>query len=276
MLKTLSNLLFYTFITVLVSVCLYPFTWMVFASFKQNTELFNPNNFWPKEWSFFAWELLRDGEFLNWKTGLMNSLLISFGQTFFAALFGFGFAFYLYFIKGKLKLILTILAVAAVVIPAQVMAIPLVEVSRDLGLYDNKWSIILTGSASGLGVLYFIQAFKRIPKALLDAAAIDGADQRSLFWLFFLESKSHLFGFLLLFFILCWHAHLLPLLLLHTEGNLPLPLSMRSLLDSSLRFPRAVLMAASCLLMIPPLVFFMFGYKSLKYSLGEVLSDPDS
>jgi len=248
---------------------------MFLSSFKQNTELFRPDRLWPQQWDFFAWQLLWKGELISLKQGLWNALYLSFGQTFLAAFLGYSYSFFLYFTKGRVKLGLTVLAVAAVVVPAQVMAIPLVQISQRLGLYDNAWSVLLTGGSTGLGVLYFIQAFKRIPKTLLDAAAIDGAGSLQLYGLFFQESKSHLLGFLLLFFMLCWHAHLLPLLLLHSEANLPLPLSMRSLLDSSLRFPRAVLMAASLFLIFPPLIFFMFGYRSLKNSLGEVLSDPD-
>jgi ABC-type glycerol-3-phosphate transport system permease component len=258
-----------------ISLCCYPFVWMLLSSFKDNKEIFIPNQFWPNSWNTFAWDLLLKSELLDWKRGLFNALLLSFGQTILACAMGFAFAFQLYFMEGTKKLILTLCAVAAVVMPVQVMAIPLVQITQKLGLYDTPWSVVLSGAASGLGVVYFIQAFKRIPKSLLDAAAIDGASQRHLFYLFLLESKSHLLGFLLLYFILSWHAHLLPLLLLHSEHQLPLPLSMRSLLDSSLRFPRAVLMAASTFLILPPLLFLLMGYRALKNSLGDVLNDPE-
>lgn len=261
--------------SIFLCICCYPFIWMLLSSFKDNREIFSPNQFWPSSWNIFAWDLLLENELLDWRQGLWNALLLSFGQTFLACGLGFSFAFYLYFMKGKLKFILTLFAIAAVVMPVQVMAIPLVQITQKLSIYDTPWSVLLSGAASGLGVLYFIQAFKRIPKSLLDAAALDGARQRHLYYLFLLESKSHVLGFLLLFFILSWHAHLLPLLLLHSEEQLPLPLSMRSLLDSSLRFPRAVLMAASTFLMIPPLCFLMLGYRSLKSSLGDILNDPD-
>lgn len=273
--KWVWRLLIWSLFLGFVILCCYPFVWMLLSSFKDNREIFQPSQFWPGSWDTFAWELLLDNELLNWQQGLWNALFLSFGQTFLACSLGFAFAFHIYFLHGIKKLFMTICAVAAVVMPAQVMAIPLVQISQTLGLYDTPWSVLFSGAASGLGVLYFIQAFKRIPKSLLDAAAMDGAKQRHLFYLFLLESKFHLLGFLLLFFILSWHAHLLPLLLLHSEENLPLPLSMRSLLDSSLRFPRAVLMAASTFLILPPLVFLMMGYRALKSSLGDVLNDPE-
>ncbi len=248
---------------------------MLCSSFKQNHELFKPDQLLPSSWDFFAWKLLWQGELLDWGLGLWNAIFLSFGQTLLAAALGFAFAFHIHFSHGVKKSIQTLLAVTAVLMPVQVMAIPLVNIAQKLNLYDHQLSVLLAGSASGLGVLYFIQAFKRIPQALLDAAVIDGASHRHLFVMFFHESKAHVLGFLLLHFMLSWHAHLLPLLLLHTEQQLPLPLSMRSLLDSSLQFPRAVLMAASILLISPPLAFFLLGYKSLKLSLTAVLTDPD-
>jgi ABC-type glycerol-3-phosphate transport system permease component len=82
--------------------------------------------------------------------------------------------------------------------------------------------------------------------------------------------KSSLLTFAFLQFTMAWHEHLMPLLMLASD-NQTLPLALSSLLSSSLRFPRAVVMAGGCFTLIPTLVLFVFLYRQVKSSLSDLV-----
>ena len=75
--------------------------------------------------------------------------------------------------------------------------------------------------------------------------------------------------FFVLHFVLSFHDHLLPLLLLSDE-NMTLPLALSKLKDSSHRIPESVGMAASTLATIPMLVIFILAFSRLRTALRDV------
>ena len=137
-------------------------------------------------------------------------------------------------------------------------------------MYDSLWAIILPGSVTGIGLLYFIKMFVQVPEELLDLARIEGANEVGVFLSVLPLIKSSLLAFAFIQFTLAWHEHLLPLLMLESD-NQTLPLALSSLLSSSLRFPRAVVMAGGCFTLIPTVLVFVVLYRQIKSSLSELI-----
>jgi len=75
--------------------------------------------------------------------------------------------------------------------------------------------------------------------------------------------------FFVLHFVLSFHDHLLPLLLLSDE-NMTLPLALSKLKDSSHRIPESVGMAASTFATLPMIVIFILAFSRLRTALREV------
>jgi ABC-type glycerol-3-phosphate transport system permease component len=90
-----------------------------------------------------------------------------------------GFVFAKYSFSGKRALFA--LAVLVVLIPRQVMVLPIFTWMNVLGLLDGPWSVIWPGAVSGIGILYFTQVFKRVPDELLDLARSEGATEYGVF-----------------------------------------------------------------------------------------------
>ncbi len=249
----------------------YPFLWMLLAAGKSNAEIFDPRQFWPTAWSFEPARGLFAGEWFPFWRVLANSLFVATAQaglaTLLTSLAGYAFA------NGRSRwaALLFPVALILIVLPVQSLAVPLFSWVNELRLFNRLWGVILPGAVSGIGVIWFAQIFRQLPASLREAARLDGAGEWRVWWTLLPTLKPALLSFALIHFILAWHEHLLPLLILSDQRQQTLPVAVASLYGSSLRYPYAALMAVSAISILPAAVFFGFGYRRFKTALAEVL-----
>lgn len=253
-------------------VFLYPFFWMFLGSFKANREIFDTSLFWPLKWTGEYFAILFRGEYFSFGRSLLNSVFIALAQgigaTLLAAMAGFVLGVY----RFRSRNLWLGVGVLVVLVPVQMMALPLFIWVNRIGLFDNPVGVILPGLVSGLGLLFFTRVFRQIPRELLDVARIEGASEGRIFLTVLPLLKPFLIAFGFAHFVLAWHAHVIPLLILHSDTARTLPLSLAALFGSSLNSPQAVLMAGSTLGMIPLLVVFGLAYPQLKSALQEFVA----
>ena len=132
----------------------------------------------------------------------------------------------------------------------------------------SPYGLLISGVASGLGVLFFTQVFRKIPDELMDLARVEGQSLVRSFICFLPLIKPALITYCILHFFLCWQDHLLPLLVLGSD-QLTLPLALAKLGDSSYRIPEAVGLAAGALAMIPLLVLFGVFFRQIRTALSD-------
>ena len=209
-------------------------------------------------------------DLFDFRTAFCNSLLIAVLQAFGAVVLcaSVGFVFGKYSFKGKTCLLGV--ALLTILIPRQVIALPLSEWLIQLQLYDSLWAIILPGTVTGIGLLFFAKMFRQVPEELLEVARTEGASELRVFFTVLPLVKSSLLTFAFIQFTMAWHEHLMPLLMLESD-NETLPLALSSLLSSSLRFPRAVVMAGGFFMIVPTILLFIFLYRQIKSSLSELI-----
>ena len=283
--RSLSMLLLTPFLLAV----LYPFLWMVFGIFKTNREFFQPLRLWPMNllddeyWSglvetFFPNEFglqnvseLLGGKWVSFWDVFGNSLLVSLGQALGAVAFSAmaGYAFARFSFRGKR--VLLVLAIALILIPRQLFAVPIFSWVNALGLSDSLFGVMLPGVVTGLGVIYFTQVFRQIPEEYLQAARICGAPEFRVFLTLLPLVWPALLSYGMIHFILAWHEHLVPMLVLTSETQQTLPLALAKLYDVSQRTPQGVQMAASTFALIPTAVLFAICYRKFKSSLAEML-----
>ncbi|HEY6168355.1 MAG TPA: carbohydrate ABC transporter permease, partial [Verrucomicrobiae bacterium] len=242
----------------------YPFAWMFCSAFKANREIFRPLQLFPQAFDAQYFSQLFSGQWIPFWQVFANSLAIAFvqaaGAVALASLAGYAFARHQF--AGKRWLF--ILALVVIVIPQNALAVPLFTWLHSLGLSDRLLGVILPGTVSGLGILYFTQVFRQVPDELVDAARLAGASEFRVYLTLLPLVRSALISFGLIHFILAWHEHLIPLLVLSSAQKQTLPLALASLYGSSLRFPFAVLMAASTLAVLPTAVLFALLHRRFK------------
>ena len=251
-----------------------PFLWMVLGMFKTNAEFFQPmaKAFFPVnyDWQNVA-ELLEGRSVLFWAV-FANSMIVSLGQALGAVALSAaaGYAFARFSFSGKR--VLFVLAVALILVPRQLFAVPLFTWVNALGLMDNLLGVILPGIVTGLGVIYFTQVFRQMPEEYLQAARISGAPEFRVFMTVLPLVWPALLSYGMIHFILAWHEHLIPMLVLTSETKQTLPLALAKLYDVSQRTPQGVQMAASTFAVIPTAVLFALCHRKFKSSLSDMLA----
>ena len=159
-----------------------PLVWMCLGSFKSDTEVMQyPPKFFPQ-----ANHLIE-----NWKKVLTridfltltkNTVIYAVGCTipsmFINALAGYAFARFNF--KGKNVLFLLFLA--TMMIPFQVIMVPLYLEVYYLKWLNTYWGLIIPKVASAYWIFLCRAAFQELPKELEDAARIDGLGEFGIFW----------------------------------------------------------------------------------------------
>ena len=234
----------------------FPFLWMLLAAFKTNLEIFTPLPLLPSSFDPSAFRSLLTAEVIPYPRQFANSLFIALLQTLLAiglsASAGFAFAKYDFPLRKGLFAI----ALAVIAIPQVAIALPLFSFIALLGLLDTPWALILPGSVTGIGVLLFTLAFRRVPDPLLQMLRSEGASE----WRVFLATlplvRSPLLAFALVHFVLSWHQHLLPLLVLTSEESKTAALGLAGLYGADMRVPYARLMAGGVFSILPTALLY--------------------
>ena len=166
-------------------------------------------------------------------------------------------------IKGRLWIVVLILL--ANMLPQEVLLYPLYFLFKQVGLYDNPWSVIITFTViqSAFGTYLLASVFGTFPKEVLEAAALDGAGRWQVLWrVVFPISRPTLSVLLIFFFIWTWNEFLIPLTFLVSNANQTVPVAITALQGD--RLMDVTTTSASALLgLLPTLVFFLIFQRTL-------------
>lgn len=249
---------------------LYPFLWMLFAGFKSDPEIFRAFPLWPETFRWDHYRSLLSGEWIPYPRQFLNTLgvalLQSLGATALTAMAGFVLGQYRF--RGRALLFL--LALGVVFVPRQILALPMFSWMNALHLLDHPAAVLLPGLVSGLGLLYFSQAFSKLPKGLLDLARCEGAGEARLFLLALPWVRPSLIAYGLLHFMLAWQEHLLAVVLLFSPQNMLVSPALASLLGGGARLPYGVMMAGATLTVLPVALLFFALRKPFRTALARL------
>jgi putative chitobiose transport system permease protein len=155
--------------------------------------------------------------------------------------------------KGR-ELIFTSI-VATILIPFQIVMIPLFILMRDLGLRNTYLGIIFPAMASAFGIFLLRQAFQGVPKEMEEAARLDGCSELGIWWHVMLPSiRPALITLAIFVFIGSWSDFLWPLIVTDKPDMYTLPLGVAKLSGTSDTDWRLV--AAGSVLSILPIIGF--------------------
>jgi multiple sugar transport system permease protein len=172
------KILLYTVITTIAFIYILPVLGVILTSFKLNSEIAR-EGLWtlPKALHLDNYKEIWTGA--NIQTYMKNSIMVTLPATFISITLGIlmGYVFSMLPFKGSEILFMFVLA--GMFFPPQIVLIPLFKFYNDVKLYDTLWPMIITHSAFGLPICTLIMRnfFSSIPKAIREAAIIDGANE---------------------------------------------------------------------------------------------------
>ncbi|ROR46433.1 carbohydrate ABC transporter permease [Kitasatospora cineracea] len=233
-----------------------PVLWMALTSFQSMDDLVGTGrHLLPGHLSFDAYgEVVRAYPFLQW---FLNSVLVAgavvAGNLVFDTLAAYGLSRVRF--RGRQAVFTLILA--TLMIPTQVILVPLYLFMRDLGWIDTYWALIVPFLASPTGIFLLRQHLVTLPVQLDEAAAIDGAGRlRTLVSILLPNSWSALGTVAVLKFMWTWGEFAWPSLVTNDELLRTLPVGLARFQNQFA--PRwDLLMAGSVLAAIPVVLCFV-------------------
>lgn len=162
-------------IGLLLVLVIYPQVWILLGSFKTQNEFFaNPSWALPESLNFENWRIaLTEANLLGM---YQNSLSVTLPSLFFILLFGVaaGYVLEVMVFRGRRQILLFILA--GIMIPGQMILVPLFIFYFRVGLTNTLWPLIITYVVMGIPFATFLMAtyFRSIPRELFEAATVDG------------------------------------------------------------------------------------------------------
>ena len=243
-------------LVVLAGIWLVPLAWGAVTSFKHEAEAALPASWWPTMgWTLDAYRsVLNNSDLLLW---MWNSLVVAALVTALTVLISAmaAFAFSQTLFKGRA--LMQWLTLASIMMPGQILIVPLFREMQVLGLVDTFAGIVLPQIVAPVMVFILKRFFDAIPRELLDAARIDGAGPWRLFWTIVLPlSKSILVAVAIFVFIGAWNNFLWPFIVTTDPQFMTLPVGLSTVKDAY-GVQYAQNMASAMIAALPLLILFM-------------------
>ena len=249
-------LIIYAFIT------LYPFLWMVAASFKPlreivggNMSLISENMTLDNYTTIFGHSSL----FPRW---FLNSLFVATVGTvinvFIISMAGYSLSCLNYPGRNKIHHALLLL----MMIPGQVLLIPNYLLLKEFGMLDSYMALILPAAANIGNIFLMRQFFMNFPHDVAEAAEIDGLNRYGVFFRIAMPlarptiATTAIFGFMGF-----WNAFTAPMLYIKTDTKYTLTLGLQSFQSQNAGTMWNQVMAAACISVVPIIIIYLIFNK---------------
>jgi multiple sugar transport system permease protein len=169
--------------------------------------------------------------------------------------------------------IVLLLILATMMLPEEILAIPLTIVLSDLpllhlNLTDSLTGMVLPIIAWGFGILVMVEFMKEVPVELEEAARLDGASELRILWSVVLPTVTPALGVTGVFgFTMIWDQYLIPLLVASDSDNYTLPLALSSM-RADPEVGIGVVLVAAALAMLPSIIAFLAFQRSFMRGLN--------
>ncbi|MGO4804210.1 carbohydrate ABC transporter permease [Arthrobacter sp. 2MCAF15] len=247
-------------IAILLVVEIYPLLWLFMGSFKTQDEFLNSP----------VWALPQNFNFDNyveaWTTGNIatyvgNSLIATIPSLFLIVLFGVaaGFALEVLVWKGRSTVLLVFLA--GIMVPGQMILLPLFSAYFQVGLTGTLWPLIITYTATGLPLTVFMMAtyFRAVPREVFEAATLDGASMiRAFFSIGFPMVRNAVFTVALVQFFFIWNDLLIALTFTNNADLSTIQVGLLNFTGEFGAVQYGPLFAAICINVLGTLVLYLF------------------
>ncbi len=247
----------YALLGAIAVVMLVPLVWLISTALKSPTEdIFQfPPKLWPQQPTLqnfvTVWQSHPFGRYL------VNSVIVSALTVALNLLFCSLAAYPLARLEFRGRDAIFTAIVATIMIPFQIVMIPLYVLTVQLGLRNTYLGVIFPAIASAFGIFLLRQAFQGVPKELEEAARIDGCSELGIWWYVMLPSiRPALLTLAIFVFIGAWSDFLWPLIVLDRPEFYTLPLGVASL-AGTFSLDWRLIAAGSVISILPILLFFV-------------------
>jgi multiple sugar transport system permease protein len=269
----------YTALTLVALTMLVPFFWMILTSFKPLSEV-ESGSLLPKQWQMrYVPDAKHPGQFteVNNYREVISSLVpqrrIPFPRYYFNSVFIAGWVTFLQVLTSAMAAFaftrirwpgreqVFLLYLATLMIPGVVTLIPNFAMLERLHLIDTYGGLIIPAAFSAFGTFLLRQFMLGVPLSLDEAAEMDGANRRQIFWDVMLPmTRPGLITLAIFTFMGAYQSFFWPLVMIKSEWLRTLPIGLLDY-DSTQGRETQLIMAAAVMTMLPLVVLFIVGQR---------------
>lgn len=241
-------------IIVFLLVTLAPLAIALSTSFKPPGDTSSP----LKMFTEFSFESYKTAFFtMNFGTSFLNSLITTFGSVFIIVLLASMAAYPLARMRGTLSKFLYILFIAGLVIPGQMVVIPIAQVFDTLNIPSNRFTpmIMFITCSIPFSVFLYTGFMKTVPVEIEESAYLDGANLFTRFFkiVFPLLSPATV-SVVITQGIWIWNDYFYPLIFVSKQAEMSLPVTMLNFLGDKENPAQWSVLFAACILCAIPLI----------------------
>ncbi|MBX6762277.1 MAG: carbohydrate ABC transporter permease [Rubrobacteraceae bacterium] len=252
----------YAVLSVLAAAWLLPIAWAIDTALKPESETTKTPITWAS--SHFNLNSFRQvieaGDILRWYA---NSALVSIVVTVFVVLLASLAAYALSRIPFRGRTVLFWVVLAGLMVPPQVLIVPLFSEMQAVGFVNTYQGIILPQLPSALAVFILKVFFDGIPRELEESALVDGASRLRIYWQIWMPlARPALAAVAIFTFVGSWNYFIWPLIVVTSTDMMTIPLGL-STVQSAFGIHYAQIMASAVLGGLPLLVAFIFFQRQI-------------
>ncbi len=248
---------------------IFPFIWMLLSALKTKAEIMDVGAFFPKE---YQWQNFVDVVFHSPLLKYVgNSLFISVVTLVLQIVTGAMIAYAIVFMAFKGRNALFAVIMGTYMLPTAATYIPSYIILANWNLLNTFTGLIISNCISIFGIFLLRQAFMQVPKGLIEAARIDGANHWTILWKVVCPmTKSSFITMGLMNFITCYNSYMWPSLITDSDEKMMVSQGLRKFFieggSYGTEWPKV--MAGSALIVLPLLILFAFTQKWFISGIG--------
>ena len=249
-------------LSLLLLLWFFPFVWMVFTSLKiENEVVTKVFHFFPQNPTLANYiKAFSSSKILRW---MLNSAFTSAMAMILTLVVDAPIAYAFAKIRFNGRNILFWAVMAGMMVPFQVLIIPLYLQFNSYGLINTMSAVYLPRIALPIGIFIMKQFFEGIPDALEEAAFIDGASRFRIFSSVILPLGKTAFATVtILSFINCWNDFLWPLIVMNDTDKYTITVGIANF-QGTHGTQYSLIMSGAVIACIPQFIFYLFFRKKI-------------
>jgi multiple sugar transport system permease protein len=254
----------YLILSVIAFFFVIPFVWMFLASFKPQLEIFqyifplSLKTFIPQQWTLENYTQLMGLDPFPFTRYIGNSILVAVTVTLGSLVVNAMAAYAFAKLNFPGKNLLFVLFLSTVIVPFEVLAIPLYLEMRSFSWVNTYQALIVPWIANGAGIFLLRQFFLDIPRDLVEAARIDGCSHLGAFrYVVIPNSIPALITFAIIRFQASWDAFFWPLIVAPSPEKRVVQVAIATF-TTEVQTQWGLTFAASTLATVPIILMFLF------------------
>ena len=177
---------------------------------------------------------------------------------FLSSLVGYGLAKYRF--KGRSLIFILVLMV--MMVPVEILILPLYKQMNAMGLINTYWGVILPFIVPATGVFFFRQFAMGLPNEIMESGRIDGCNEFGIYFKLMMPLMLPAFGAMTILLSMgSWNAMVWPMIVLRTSEMQTLPIGLQSLL-TPYGNNYDLLLSGAVMSVLPIMVIFLLNQKT--------------